>query len=238
MSKKESAQSSHTPTPGTGLVAMAAEAARVEALILALAEQNEGEIDAALEQYLNEIGTHLAEKTDQYKFVMDRLKMTTEMLFAQAEQFEKAGLATEHVVESMRDRIKTAMGMLGTEEVQGKTWRFKLSNTAPRLVMDEEKADEHSKKVIDAASNLFTTARKLARAETDVEEVGLFAELETCEREFAELTQGNYSGAIIRAGIDKEKVKELLATGQPAPFGARLEGGKALRSYIVKAKTV
>lgn len=128
----------HTPVPGTGLVALSQEAARVEALLMELAAMDDGEIDAQLDAYLDEIKTKIAEKPDQYKYVMDRLGMASELLYAQANQFERAALVMESTVSRMKSSIKDAMEALQVDVIKGQTWQFKLGKAQQRLVIEDE----------------------------------------------------------------------------------------------------
>lgn len=132
----------HTPKAGSGLLALVNEAAELESRIVALAELNEGEVDAKLEGYLNEVKANVATKADHYKFVMDRLEMAGALLEQRADEFYRAAAAMELVRESMKARIKEAMLTMGTEELRGAQWRFKLSKTKGRLVLDENFKDK------------------------------------------------------------------------------------------------
>lgn len=127
----------NTPTPGTSLQALVATAMDIEARIMAKAADAGGEIDQELEAFLGGIMTDVGNKVDTYKFVIDRLEMGAEMLNTRAMEFSRAADALEGTVESMRGRIKEAMLALKLREVNGQSWRYKLSPSKPRLVLDQ-----------------------------------------------------------------------------------------------------
>lgn len=131
-----SAENPNTPQPGSSLMALAAEAARLEEMIMTFAVDNDGEVDPKLDAFLSEIQSGLATKVDHYKFIMDRLETTAAMLEAQADQFWRAAQGLETVRESMKKRIKEAMVSMKSDEVTGHAWRFKLSQGKPSLVLD------------------------------------------------------------------------------------------------------
>lgn len=126
------------PKGPTSLMALSHEAARVEAMIMELAIANGGEVNPDLDAYLDEIKTRIAEKPDQYKYVIDRLEASSEMLYAQVRDFQRAAIAMESTVKAMKDRIKAAMEMMGVTEVKGKAWRFSISPIAKRLVVSND----------------------------------------------------------------------------------------------------
>lgn len=227
----------HTPKPGGGLVALAAEAAEVERLIIALAEKNAGEIDMDLEAYLKEIETKLAEKPDAYKYVIDKLSVASELLHHQATQFLNAAAAMDSTVERMYGNIKAAMELRGWTEVKGKTWRFALQNTQKRLVVDELQMTEHQKKVETAVTTILLTA-KAYRDKSKAAYAGgagkTLAELTAAVDHYEALVSDSYVGVVIQVKPNNAKIKADTEAGK-APFGATLEGGKALREYIVKA---
>ena len=57
----------------------------------------------------------------------------------QAEATAAAAKSLEIAVDRIKDRIKTAMSILHTDEVHGSFVRFKLSNGAPKVIIDDER---------------------------------------------------------------------------------------------------
>jgi len=126
------------------LVSLAAEARQVESMILSNAEANGGEINLELESYLDEIKSEIANKPDHYKFVLERLTATSEELAKQADEFSRAAQALDRTAKRIKDRIKEAMDLLGTKEISGYKWTFKLGKAQPRLVIDEQELRAHA----------------------------------------------------------------------------------------------
>lgn len=127
------------PTPGPNLAALVAEANAIEQQILELAEANDGEINPTLDAFLEGIKTQIGTKADNYKFVIDRLEFCSQMLDAQANRIYQAANAVDSAVDRMKARIKDAMVGMKVDEVKGSTWRFKMSKTKGRLVVQDEK---------------------------------------------------------------------------------------------------
>lgn len=125
-----------TVKPGQSLLAMTAEAAQLETALMAHAEAHLGEISPELERMLEEVEAKLAVKADSYKYLLDRLKYSAEMLWGQAESFDRAAKQLDMAQERLRDRIKQVMIMRETQEVNGVNWRWRLQAAAPKLEVD------------------------------------------------------------------------------------------------------
>lgn len=215
----------HTPTPGKGLIALSAEAAKVEAMLMEAAMANGGEFDAALDAYLDEVKAKIAEKPDQYKYVMDRLEAAAELLFEQATEFDKAGLMMESTAAQMTVRIKDAMQIMGVDHVKGKSWQFKLAKAAHKLVIHDP---ETLKKVAPAFVDVTISVSLGVPIVSEEERVAL--------DKLCEAIRGYpfVKGVEVQHKIDNARVKAALEAGEVVA-GAQLEGGKSLRSSIVKA---
>lgn len=227
----------NVPKPGTGLVALAAEAASIEAMIMQLAEANGGEIDDALDRYLDGIKAQIAEKPDNYKYVIDRLQMGAELLAEQAQQFDRAATAMDHTAEAMKFRIKEAIELLGVKSVQGKTWKFSLRGTTKRLVVDDAQVASQIDamqvavgKVLEYAVTLRekTRAGNLGGAGSSLLDLGAAVD------QMLALEADGFIEPKIGAKLVTAKVK-AAAEGGATPFGAKLEGGWALTTGVVKA---
>lgn len=113
-------------------------AAQDEVALMALVQEAEGELTPQLEEWLAEVEKNIATKADHYRFVLDRLEANAEALDKRAKELRAAAVALHNVQESIKGRIKQAMTTMGTNEVKGESFRFKLSNSAPRIVVDNE----------------------------------------------------------------------------------------------------
>jgi hypothetical protein len=115
------------------LVSIAQDALALESLIL----ENSGELDATLEQWLDEVQTQLATKTDQYKFVMDRLESSSQFLKAKADEIYDAAKRLETASDRLKQRIKEVMIVTDRSEIHGSHYVFKLSNSTPKMIINE-----------------------------------------------------------------------------------------------------
>ena len=130
-------QNPNTPQPGNSLMALVGEAVLLEQKIIASAGGHAGEIDPELEAFLNGIQEGIQHKADSYKFIIDRLETSAEMLAGQADKIYAAAKGLETTALAMKLRIKDAMIALHTDEIRGVTWRYKMStNPRGRLVLD------------------------------------------------------------------------------------------------------
>lgn len=106
----------------------------LESLII----ESNGELNETLEVWLAEIDALLEQKADSYSFALDRFESSAEMLRAKAKQYLDAAKALENTRERLKDRIKFVMQATGKSEIKGSDITFKLSNSAPKLVIDED----------------------------------------------------------------------------------------------------
>ena len=116
------------------LMTMASEANALEQLIF----ESGGELNETLETWMAEISTGITTKADAYYFMMQKLEATAEMFSYRASQNANAAKSLTNAVSSMKERIKAAMMIMGTDEVKGSEIRFKLQNSTPRLVVENE----------------------------------------------------------------------------------------------------
>ncbi len=114
--------------------------AQDELALMELIQEAEGELTPQLEEWLNEVEKNIAVKTDHYQFVLDRLEANSEALDKRSKELRAAAVALQSVKENINGRIKHAMQTMGTNEIKGESFRFKLSSAAPRVVVDNEAA--------------------------------------------------------------------------------------------------
>jgi hypothetical protein len=137
------------------LLALTSEACVLEQKIIAVAENNAGEFDPDLEFFLAEIEHNLEVKTDSYKCVIDRLEAGIKQLDERADEFYRASKAMHNIVERMKFNIKQAMCMRNLTEIKGKSYRFKLANAQPRLIITNSEClpDEYIRQTVVTETN-------------------------------------------------------------------------------------
>lgn len=97
-----------------------------------------GELTPELEAAFDNVGSQIKVKADSYAFLIDKLEAESDFWKAKAESFSKVAKSCKSLRDRLSDSIKTAMVELDMPEVEGEDFRFKLSRTAPRLVLNEE----------------------------------------------------------------------------------------------------
>lgn len=96
-----------------------------------------GELTPEIEALLESVGQDLQAKTDGYCFFMERLDAQAEYWKTKADAFAKVSKSCKSLKERLNDRIKEAMKQMGLDEIQGTDMRFKLTASAPKLVVDD-----------------------------------------------------------------------------------------------------
>lgn len=113
-----------------------------------LIAESGGEINSIIENWLTEVETSLSTKVDHYKFIQDQLDVQMESLKTEAAQLSSAAKTLERIKENLKDRIKFTMRKLDVAELKGTKYRYKLSASKPRLVIDAEKIPDALKIVV------------------------------------------------------------------------------------------
>ena len=126
------------------LISLAQEANALEQLIL----EAGGELNETLEKWFDEIGAQLEQKADNYAFIMDKLDASSQMLRDRSKRYANAAKAVENAHERLKNRIKEALHTMGKDEIAGHEISFRLSNSAPRLVVNEAQLDPAYKMVV------------------------------------------------------------------------------------------
>lgn len=98
-----------------------------------------GEISEALEAELVNINKDLTTKVDAYFWRMNQLEGRAEVYKKQATMILSIATSLNRVVEEMEERIKQAMITMKVPEVRGDTAKFKLTDTAGKLIIEDEK---------------------------------------------------------------------------------------------------
>lgn len=116
--------------------------------IIAQLTENGGELSEVLEQAFDCTGQELQLKADRYAFFMERLDAEADFWKAKADAYSKVAKSCKTLKERLKENIKGAMHMLGTDEIEGGEYRFKLSRLAPKLVIQEELLPDNFKMVV------------------------------------------------------------------------------------------
>lgn len=110
--------------------------------------ENGGELTPEIEAALAVKDMQLPEKVDGYSLVMDRMASVADFYAQKAELFLRLSKAAESVIEKCKDNLKFAMTELKVDELQGHDFKFKLQNSAPAVIIEDESKISESYKVI------------------------------------------------------------------------------------------
>lgn len=116
------------------LIQIAQDSAALEELL----QETGGEVTETLETFLAEIETGLSTKADNYFSMMDHLGTTAERYRKRSEAYRAAAKTAENIVERMKDRIHAAMGLMGVQEIEGQSIRFKIQKSPASLLIEAD----------------------------------------------------------------------------------------------------
>ena len=101
--------------------------------------ENGGELTPELSAEMETLETALETKVDNYALFMDRLKNEITYFKSKSKEFTTVEKTLKNLDANLKDRIKYAMGEMKKTELRGDNYRFKLSDTAGKLVISDEK---------------------------------------------------------------------------------------------------
>jgi hypothetical protein len=126
------------------LLALVEHARTVEAALF----ENDGEITPEIEQMLLVTDVHLPAKIDAYQATMERFEAFAEIHKQKADAQYRIVKSCQAVVERLKENLKIAMQELGTDELSGIDTRFKLQQSPPSCVIDNEESLDAAYKTI------------------------------------------------------------------------------------------
>lgn len=103
-----------------------------------------GEITEEIENLLAIKDVQLPQKVDSYSLITDRFEKIEEYYKIKAAEFIAISKAAGKVQDRLKDGLKHAMQEMGINELKGFDYRFKLSATNPKVVIDDETQIEDS----------------------------------------------------------------------------------------------
>jgi hypothetical protein len=115
--------------------------------LAAMIAESGGELSPEVENALSVNEKSLAEKLDTYAFIEDQLKSQAEAMKAKAAEFREMAGRFELARDRLRSRIKDAMGALGTSEIDGNEYRYKLTVMPNKLAINESELPKIYKKI-------------------------------------------------------------------------------------------
>jgi len=100
--------------------------------------KNGGELTNELTSRFNVLDESVAHKVDSYKFIMEKNKFEVMRLKEKANEYLRLAKGYENVTVHLNLKLKATMFEMDTDELKGDEYRFKLSKTQPRLVVENE----------------------------------------------------------------------------------------------------
>lgn len=107
-----------------------------------------GELSRELELVIDNVGTALAEKAESYIFVTRRLEANAAFFKEEAEKYTRAAKALCNASDRLKDKLKEAMVATGKDEIIGDTMKIVLSDSQPKLVVEDETKIPQSFKIV------------------------------------------------------------------------------------------
>lgn len=116
------------------LIVLAEEAAKIETALI----ESEGAITPELEAWLAEIDVSLPAKVENYSLLMDRMEALSDFYKSRADMLLKMSSAAMNVVGRCSENLKIAMEKMQVDEIKGIDVRYKLQNSNPKVVIENE----------------------------------------------------------------------------------------------------
>jgi len=101
-------------------------------------EISEEQVEQTVSKWMAEIRSNLAVKADSYEYKQKDLEAMIEQFKAHAKMFSSAAKSLDRVSDALKDRMKHAMLEMDTKEIVGNIFKYKLSNSAPKVVILDE----------------------------------------------------------------------------------------------------
>lgn len=118
------------------LVSLAEESAKIE-IALALSG---GELTPEIEAMLADINVAVPAKVENYALLMERMDALAQHYASRAEMLVRMAKAAKNVIARCEDNLQLAMIRMDQSEISGIDIRFKLQNSPPKVVIDDESA--------------------------------------------------------------------------------------------------
>lgn len=115
------------------LLALTAEVAEIERKIL----ENNGELTPEIEQMLDLSSGDLRAKVDAYKVILDAFEWRSAQFKSIKDQSAAAQKTFDNLRDRLKDNLKYCAKQIGTDDLRGNDWRFKISTSKPRVVYDD-----------------------------------------------------------------------------------------------------
>lgn len=97
-----------------------------------------GELTPEIESALTINEKELGLKVDSYAIFVDRLEYEAGYFKAKAKELQAAAKVLENAQERLKENLKNAMRALKQDEIKGQDYKFKLSRSRPKLILDEK----------------------------------------------------------------------------------------------------
>lgn len=101
-------------------------------------EVSDEKVESITTMWMDEITSNLAEKADSYKYRQDALDQMAERLKSYSKEMAAGAKSMERISDALADRMKQVMLANGTPEIKGHKYKFKLSSSAPKVVVLNE----------------------------------------------------------------------------------------------------
>lgn len=129
------------------LVTLANEAAEIERILI----ESDGELTKEVEAKLTVSGLELPAKVEGYSHILQRIEVMSEHYKRQAQFFQKLAKTCDNFETALKENIKASMSILGVSEIEGQSIVYKLTDSTPKLIIDDAEAipTEYKRQVVE-----------------------------------------------------------------------------------------
>ena len=122
---------------GKSLIALTTSASKLVATLI----ERGGEFDDDLEEALDLAELEVADKTDAYAHVIDHLELQAAHFKKEADVHTGIRKSIELAIDSLKRRMRISCKQFPDKQVMGHRFRFKLSRTKAKLIIDPKILD-------------------------------------------------------------------------------------------------
>ncbi len=108
--------------------------------IIEVLTENEGEIDAKIDAFINNHELSIARKTDHIAYCLDEMEVQVANLKTREDEFKQARKTLENAIERFEERIKYFMREVQKDKLTGDIYTLGFRKTAGRVVIEDMEA--------------------------------------------------------------------------------------------------
>ena len=151
-------------TLAKSLITIASESAEIEKALI----ECDGELTEDLEKRLEVKDLELPQKVDNYIHIIKRLELSREHYASLAKELANIAKSHDLAEKHLKEKIKLAAEIMGTDELKGNQYRFKIQRAQGSVIIEDESKIPGDFQIIEQITKIDKKgiAEKLKRGES------------------------------------------------------------------------